>query len=66
MGNMFKLIERHLRLTCDSLPPKRRKTVLVAVLMVYILLTAAVLVRSFMSDGRLEEKKMFFNTISHE
>ena len=63
MENIFKNIKEKLKEWCEALTQKQRKTVLVILSAVYLILTIAVIASVFLPDGNRQERLRFENLI---
>lgn len=63
MENIFKNIKEKLKERCEALTQKQRKTVLVILSAVYLILTIAVIASVFLPDGNRQERLRFENLI---
>lgn len=63
MENIFKNIKEKLKERCEALTQKQRKTVLVILSAVYLILTIAVIASVFLPDGNRQERHRFENLI---
>lgn len=65
MNNIFKDMGERLHRKCDNLSPARRKQVLIIISVIYLLLTAIVVISAFLPSGSRTERDNFNELIKN-